>query len=58
MKEKLENGNVSISSNDLGIFVIKIESEGSTESLWADQNELLALRQLLDRLDISKPEEL
>ena len=58
MKEKLENGNVSIATNDLGIYVIKIESEGATESLWADQSELLALRQLLDKLDISKPGEL
>jgi hypothetical protein len=53
MKTKLTSpsGNMVITSNDLGIYTLKVESEGSTESLWLDKEEITELRNLLNLLE-------
>jgi hypothetical protein len=53
MKNKIEDKNVSIITNDLGIYVIKVESEGATESCWLDSDEIGRLKKLINSLDLS-----
>jgi len=47
-EEKSSSGKFTLMSNELGIYVLKLDSEGSTESIWLDEAELEELKNFLN----------
>lgn len=42
----------SLTPNGKGLYILTLEGEEGTDRLWVDQEELIALKQLLASLDL------